>query len=77
MSGAGSDQLLSLTIQQLKSLELSTMNIVTFKAAKEGITLTDNVNGCVRVKPLNCGGVGRVNHNYALEGLTAKWSKYC
>ena len=46
--GPGSEALLAQTVQQIKSLELSTMNIVTFKASKEGITLTDNVNGWVR-----------------------------
>ena len=45
--GPGSDALLAQTVQQMKNLELSTMNIVTFKASKEGITLTDNVNGWV------------------------------
>ena len=43
----GSEALLAQTVQQMKSLELSTMHIVTFKASKEGITLTDNVNGYV------------------------------
>jgi len=46
--GPGSDSLLAQTVQQMKSLELSNMNIVTFKASKEEITLTD-VNGCVWV----------------------------
>ena len=45
--GPGNEALLAQTVQQMKSLELSTMNIVTFKASKEGITLTDNVNGWV------------------------------
>ena len=42
---AGSDALLAETVQQLKSLELSTTSIVTFKASKDGITLTDTING--------------------------------
>ena len=45
--GLGNEALLAQTVQQMKNLELSTMNIVTFKASKEGITLTDNVNGYV------------------------------
>ena len=45
--GPGSDALLAQAVQQMKSLELSTMKIVFFKASKEGITLTDNVNGYV------------------------------
>ena len=43
--GPGSDALLAQTVQQMKNLELSTANIVTFKASMKGITLTDNVNG--------------------------------
>ena len=46
--GPGSDALLAQAVQQIKSLELSTMNIVTFKASKEGIALTENINGWVR-----------------------------
>ena len=44
----GSEALLAQVVQQIKSLELSTMIIVTFKASKECIALIDNVNGWVR-----------------------------
>ncbi len=54
VSSAGSDALLAQTVQQFKSLELSSMNIVTFKASRDGITLTDNVNGWVDLM-LYCG----------------------
>ena len=42
--GPGSDVLLANTVQQRKSLDIS-VSIVTFKAAKEGITISDNVSG--------------------------------
>lgn len=41
----GSDALLSQTVQQLQSLDLSTMNIVTITVSREGIMLQENVNG--------------------------------
>ena len=45
--GPGSDALMAQAVQQMKSLELSTMRIVTFKASMESIIFTDNVNGYV------------------------------
>ena len=47
--GPGSEALLVQAVQQMKSLELSTMNIVTFKASEEGITLTHNVYGYMQI----------------------------
>lgn len=45
VASAGSDTLLSQTVQQLQSLDLSAMNIVTITVSREGITLQENVNG--------------------------------
>ena len=42
---AGSDVLLSKTVQQLQGLDLSTMNIVTITVSREGITLHEDLNG--------------------------------
>ena len=44
VAGPGSEQLLAHTVQQRKSLDIS-VSIVTFKASKEGITISDNING--------------------------------
>ncbi len=41
----GTESLLSQTVQQLQSLDLSTMNIVTITVSREGVTLQENVNG--------------------------------
>ena len=43
---AGSESVVRETVEQLKTLGLSTMNIVTLKASMSGITLTviDNTN---------------------------------
>ena len=45
VSGPGSESVVRETVEQLKTLGLSTMNIVTFKASMNGITLTDDING--------------------------------
>ena len=45
VSGPGSEAVVRETVEQLKTLGLSTMNIVTFKASMNGITLMDNING--------------------------------
>ena len=45
VSGPGSESVVRETVEQLKTLGLSTMNIVTFKASMSGITLTDDING--------------------------------
>ena len=44
----GNDSLLTQTVQQLQSLDLSTMNIVTITVSRDGVTLQENVNGYVR-----------------------------
>lgn len=38
----GSDRLLAESVQLMKSLDPPSVNIVTFKASKEGITLTES-----------------------------------
>ena len=43
--GPGTEEVVRETVEQLKTLGLSTMNIVTFKASTNGITLTDDING--------------------------------
>ena len=45
VSGPGSESVVRETVEQLKTLGLSTMNIVTFKASMSGIMLTDDING--------------------------------
>ncbi len=45
---AGSDAVLAQTVQQLQSLDLSSMNVVTIAVSREGVTLQENVNGFVR-----------------------------
>ena len=45
VSGPGSESVVRETVEQLKTLRLSTMNIVTFKASMSGITFTDNISG--------------------------------
>ena len=45
VSGPGSESVVRETVEQLKTLGLSTMNTVTFKASVSGITLTDDING--------------------------------
>ena len=45
VANSGSDSLLSQTVQQLQSLDLSAMNIVTITVSREGITLQENFNG--------------------------------
>ena len=47
VSSAGSDSLLTQTVQQLQSLDLSTFNIVTITVSREGITLQEANNGLV------------------------------
>ena len=42
--GPGSEVMLAETVRQRKSLDIS-VSVVTFKAAKEGITISDNVSG--------------------------------
>ena len=44
MEGPGSEVALAQTVQQMKSLDIS-VSVVTFKASKEGITISYNVNG--------------------------------
>lgn len=41
----GSDAQLTQTVQQLQTLDLSSMNVVTITVSREGITLQENVNG--------------------------------
>ena len=45
VAGPGSAALLSSAVQQFKALQLNTTNIVNFKATKDGIIITDVVNG--------------------------------
>ena len=45
VAGPGSAALLSSAVQQFKALQLNTTNIVNFKATKNGIIITDIVNG--------------------------------
>jgi len=45
VAGPGSAALLSSAVQQFKALQLNTTNIVNFKATKDGIIITDIVNG--------------------------------
>ena len=45
VSGPGSDSVVRETVEQLKILGLSTMNIVTFKASISGVTLIEHVDG--------------------------------
>ena len=44
VTGPGSEVVLGQTVQQRKSLDIS-VSVVTFKASKEGITISDNVSG--------------------------------
>lgn len=44
VEGPGSEVALAQTVQQMKSLDIS-VSVVTFKASKEGITISYNVNG--------------------------------
>lgn len=44
VAGPGSEVELAQTVQQMKSLDVS-VSVVTFKAAKEGITISGNVSG--------------------------------
>ena len=45
VSGPGSESVVRETVEQLKTLGHSTMNIVTFKASMSGIALTEDING--------------------------------
>ena len=45
VAGPGSAALLSSAVQQFKALQLNTTNIVNFKATRDGIIITDVVNG--------------------------------
>ena len=45
VSGPGSESVVRETVEQLKILGLSTMNIVTFKASMSGVTLIEHVDG--------------------------------
>ena len=44
VAGPGSEVMLAQTVQQRKSLDIS-VSVVNFKASKEGITISDNING--------------------------------
>ena len=44
VTGPGSAVMLAETIQQRKLLDIA-VSVVTFKAAKEGLTISDNVSG--------------------------------
>ena len=45
MSGPGSESVVRETVEQLKTLGLSTMNIVTFQASISGVTLIEHIDG--------------------------------
>jgi hypothetical protein len=45
VSGPGNESVVRETVEQLKTLGPSTMNIVMFKASMSGVTLTDDING--------------------------------
>jgi hypothetical protein len=44
VTGPVSEVTLAETVQQRKSLNIS-VSVVTFKASKEGVTISDNING--------------------------------
>ncbi len=43
----GDEQTVAYSVEQLRSMDSLSMNIVTFKASRDGVTLTDNINGWV------------------------------
>ena len=45
LAAPGDEQTVGQSVEQLRGMDSLNMNIVTFKASREGVTLTDNING--------------------------------